>query len=155
MPFDPPPQRWRSRRRSRKNLNQSRRSYAKFNKPRGVPSVLAYEGATHIGWCSIAPRETYIRLEKSKTMPRVTPPETPTWSVLCSFVARRCRGQRVSQVLLEGAVAWARLQGAKIVEGYPFDTAGISSTHRGHSHVFEATRFQSDANRWSRRLRGR
>src|SRR6185295_15149534 len=36
--------------------------------------VLAFEGDEPIGWCSIAPRETYVRLEKSRTMPRATPP---------------------------------------------------------------------------------
>jgi GNAT superfamily N-acetyltransferase len=83
-------------------------------------------------------------------MPRATPPATPTWTILCFFVARPHRNRRVAQALLEGAVAYARSQGAEQVEGYPFDTAGVSSTHRGHSSLFESAGFEKDGNRWFR-----
>lgn len=86
--------------------------------------VLAFAGRDPLGWCSIAPRETYLRLEKSRTMPRATPATTPTWSVLCFFVLRSHRKQGVAQKLLEGAVAYARSHGAEVIEGYPFDTGG-------------------------------
>ena len=115
--------------------------------------VLAYDGDDPVGWCSIAPRETYSKLERSRTMPRKTPPETPTWTVLCFFVARPRRSEGVARALLRGAVAYARAQGARVVEGYPFDTAGTSATHRGHSSLFKAVRFRQDGARWFRRLR--
>ena len=116
---------------------------------RAVPiGVLAYEGDTAVGWCSIAPRESYARLEKSRTMPRVTPSETPTWVVLCFFVHRDRRGKGVPHALLDGACAYAREQGARVVEGYPADTAGISSTHRGHSSVFRDAGFRQEGKRW-------
>jgi GNAT superfamily N-acetyltransferase len=118
----------------------------------GVPiGVLACRGTEPIGWCSVAPRETYVRLEKSRKMPRATPSHTSTWTILCFFVARRYRRQHVARILLEGAVAYARRQGAEIIEGYPFDTAGVSATHRGHSSVFRSARFRRDGNRWFRR----
>jgi GNAT superfamily N-acetyltransferase len=117
----------------------------------GVPiGVIACKGDEPVGWCSVAPRETYARLERSRVMPRATPPATPTWTILCFFVARPYRNQHVAQALLEGAVAYAREQGAEVVEGYPFDTAGVSSTHRGHSTMFEAAGFQIDGKRWFR-----
>jgi hypothetical protein len=50
--------------------------------------------------------------------------------------------------LLQGAIAYARAQGAKVLEGYPFDSAGISSTHRGHSKVFKKAGFRRDGRRW-------
>jgi GNAT superfamily N-acetyltransferase len=116
---------------------------------RRVPiGVLAYEGDEPVGWCSIAPRETYVKLERSRTMPRATPPETPTWVVLCFFVTRQHRGRGITKALLRAAIAYARSQGARIVEGYPYDTAGVSSTHRGHSSVFKAARFRRDGSRW-------
>lgn len=121
----------------------------------GTPiGVLAYDGDEPIGWCSIAPRESYVKLERSRTMHRKTPPQTPTWTVLCFFIARPHREQGVARALLEGAVAYARSQGAKVVEGYPYDTAGITATHRGHSRLFEAARFEQDegARRWSLRF---
>jgi GNAT superfamily N-acetyltransferase len=110
--------------------------------------VLAYDGEQPVGWCSVAPRETYLRLQRSRTMPRVTPPETPTWTILCFFVARPYRGKGVAHALLAGAIAYARSQGAQIVEAYPFDTAGTSSTHRGHSSLFRKAGFQRDGSRW-------
>ena len=120
----------------------------------GVPiGVVACKGDEPVGWCSVAPRETYVRLARSRTMPRVTAPATSTWTVLCFFVARAHRKQRVAQALLEGAVAYARRQGAEVIEGYPFDASGITSTHRGHSALFQAAGFESDGKRWVRHLR--
>jgi len=117
----------------------------------GTPiGVLAYDGREPIGWCSIAPRETYVRLERSKTMPRETPPETPTWTILCFYVVRARRGTGVTRALIDGAVSHARKLGAKVVEGYPFDAAGVSSTHRGHSSVFRKAGFRGRGRRWSR-----
>jgi GNAT superfamily N-acetyltransferase len=114
--------------------------------------VIACKADEPIGWCSVAPRETYLRLEKSRTMPRATSPATPTWTVLCFFVARPHRNQHVTRALLEGAVEYARQQGAEVIEGYPFDSSGVSSTHRGHSSMFRSARFKSDGKRWFRRL---
>src|SRR5262249_32720413 len=96
----------------------------------GTPTgVVATEGDELVGWCSVAPRETSVRLERSRTMPRVTPASSSTWTVLCFFVPRSHRGKGIGQALLAGAVEYARRQGAAVIEGYPFDTAGISSTH--------------------------
>ncbi len=108
--------------------------------------VLAYDGDDVVGWCSVAPRETYVKLERSRTMPRMS--EAPTWTVLCFFVPRARRGTGITRALLAGAVSYARAAGAQIVEGYPFDTAGISSTHQGHSSVFRASGFTQDGRRW-------
>jgi len=120
----------------------------------GTPvGVMAFKGDEPVGWCSVAPRETYVRLERSRTMPRVTPVSSPTWTVLCLFVPRPHRGERIGHALLAGAVAYARDKGAAVLEGYPFDTAGVSSTHRGHSRIFRAGGFQRDGKRWFVRLR--
>ena len=108
--------------------------------------VLAYDGGAPVGWCSVAPRETYVRLDRSRTMPRVS--DEPTWTVLCFFVRRSHRRAGVSRTLLTGAVDYARESGARFVEGYPFDTAGTTSRFRGHSSLFMALGFQQDGSRW-------
>ena len=110
--------------------------------------VIAYEDDLPVAWCSIAPRETYQKLAHSRKMPRVTPAETPTWTILCFFVSRTHRAQGITHELLRGAIAYARAEGALVIEGYPFDSAGISSTHRGHSSLFEAAGFRQDGLRW-------
>jgi GNAT superfamily N-acetyltransferase len=82
-----------------------------------VPGILAYSDEQPIGWCSIAPREEFHRLERSRTLKRID--NEPVWSVVCFFVAKPFRGKGVSTRLLEAAVKYAREQGAKIIEGYP------------------------------------
>jgi GNAT superfamily N-acetyltransferase len=134
------------------NAEKKRRIHALVTN--AVPiGVLAYDGKTPVGWCSIAPRESYAKLERSRTMRRVTPAETPTWTVLCFFVAKPYRGRGVMRALLESAVSYAREKGARVVEGYPFDSAETTSTHRGHSSVFKTAGFRRDANRWFLELR--
>jgi GNAT superfamily N-acetyltransferase len=133
---------------------KKKRVMARLVKAKAPIGVLAYDGERPIGWCSVAPRETYVKLERSRTMPRVTPEGSPAWIVLCFFVARDHRGRGVMRALLRGAVAYARKSGAHFVEGYPFDTAGISSTHRGHSSVFEAEGFTQEGKRWARIVGG-
>jgi len=108
--------------------------------------VLAYDGPDAVGWCSVAPRQTYVKLERSRTMPRVG--DEPTWTVLCFFVPRSRRKTGLTLTLLQGAVRYARSQGAVSVEGYPYDTSKVSSTHRGHSATFKKAGFRLEGTRW-------
>jgi GNAT superfamily N-acetyltransferase len=119
----------------------------------GVPiGVLAYDAEVPVGWCSVAPRESFVKLERSRTMGRAS--SAPTWTVLCFFVRRTHRRAGVAQALLGGALTAARAGGARVVEGYPHDTAGISATHRGHSRLFRALGFRRDGARWAIELEG-
>lgn len=114
----------------------------------GPVGLLAYVGGEPVAWCSVAPRESYGRLERSRTMRRVT--EVPTWTILCFFVKRPFRRRGLTERLLREAVTYASRSGAEVIEGYPFDTAGLTSTHRGHSKTFERAGFLRDGRRWSR-----
>jgi GNAT superfamily N-acetyltransferase len=84
-----------------------------------VPGILAYAEGEPIGWCSLAPREDYAALERSRVLKRVD--DEPVWSVVCFFIARPFRRQGVMAQLLATAVEYAREHGAKIVEGYPVE----------------------------------
>jgi len=84
-----------------------------------VPGILAYTNEQPIAWCSVGPREDYMRLERSRNLKRVE--EKPVWSVVCFFVAKPFRGKGVTVELLEAAVNYARDHGGKIVEGYPLE----------------------------------
>ena len=83
-------------------------------------------------------------------MPRIG--DAPTWAVLCFFVRRSHRQAGVGHALLAGAVEYARNQGAQVIEGYPWDTAGVSSRHRGHSALFRAAGFTQEGKRWVLRV---
>lgn len=84
-----------------------------------VPGLLAYANGQPVAWCSVAPRERFGSLERSRTLKRVD--DRPVWSVVCFFVAEPFRGQGLMTKLLRAAVAYAGNQGAKIVEGYPVE----------------------------------
>ena len=84
-----------------------------------IPGLLAYRDERPVGWCAVAPRESFPRLKRSRVLKRVD--DQPVWSVVCFFVARAYRGQGVMEELLRAALRHASDQGATIVEGYPVE----------------------------------
>ncbi len=84
-----------------------------------APGLLAYAGREPVAWCSIAPRENYPRLERSRILKKVD--DQPVWSAICFFVARPYRRQGLSVKLLRAAVAYAKKKRARMVEGYPVE----------------------------------
>jgi GNAT superfamily N-acetyltransferase len=87
-----------------------------------VPGLLAYyrlTGGPPVGWCSVAPRDAFPALERSRILKRVD--DQPVWSAVCFFIAKTYRRQGLTISLLRAAVEYARQAGAKIVEGYPED----------------------------------
>jgi len=86
----------------------------------GAPTgVLAYAGGEPVGWCAVAPREHYRRLERSRVLKPVD--DRPAWSVPCFFVSSRFRRRGVTRRLLEAAVDYAAKRGATLIEGYPVE----------------------------------
>lgn len=84
-----------------------------------VAGLLLYDGKEGVGWCAVAPREKYPRIERSRNLKPVDDAEV--WSIPCFFVAKSHRRQGVTAKLLEAAAAYAKKHGARIVEGYPVD----------------------------------
>ena len=85
-----------------------------------IPGLLAYLDGTPVGWCSVAPRVDFSALERSRVLARVD--TEPVWSIVCFFIAKGFRRQGLTIRLLNAAVAYARSQGAQILEGYPKDS---------------------------------
>jgi GNAT superfamily N-acetyltransferase len=84
-----------------------------------VPGLLAYANGRPVAWCSVAPRESFPSLERSRMLKRVD--DQPVWSIVCFFVARPFRRQGLMDKLLRAAIAYANEHDAKIVEGYPIE----------------------------------
>ncbi len=102
--------------------------------------ILAYLQEEPVGWCSIAPRESYAALERYRALPRID--DLPVWSVVCFFVTPRLRQHKATLGLLQAAVAYARAQGATIIEGYPVDPGAGLYTYMGSPATFRAAGFR-------------
>jgi len=114
-----------------------------------APGILAYKDKQPVGWCSIAPRERFVSLERSRVLKRVD--DKPVWSVVCFYVAKPYRRKGIMLSLLRAAVDYAASQGAKIIEGYPIEpkkgvTPDVFAYH-GLSSIFLQTGFQEVARR--------
>jgi len=103
-----------------------------------IPGLLAYADGRPVAWCSVAPRETFPALERSRTLKRVD--DKPVWSIVCFFIAKSARRKGVMQKLLRAAVECARAHGAKIVEGYPVEPTGSLSGSSGFTGVVSTFR---------------
>jgi GNAT superfamily N-acetyltransferase len=84
-----------------------------------IPGIMAYHHNRPVGWCSVAPREQFLRLERSRILKPLD--DLPVWSVVCFFIDRGFRNRGISVKLLLAAVDYVRQQGGKIVEGYPVE----------------------------------
>lgn len=88
-----------------------------------VPGLLGYRDGRPVGWVSVSPRAEYVRLLRSPVH-RPVDEESGVWSIACFFIAKSARGTGVTDALLRAATRYAREHGARLVEGYPIDTAG-------------------------------
>jgi GNAT superfamily N-acetyltransferase len=98
---------------------KNRRAFQKLVAAGATTGVLAYLEGEPIGWCAVAPRRDYVRLAGSRVLKPVD--DRPVWSVTCFYVAKTHRRRGLTEQLLNAAVAYARRNGGKIVEGYPHD----------------------------------
>jgi GNAT superfamily N-acetyltransferase len=118
------------------------------------PGLVAYEGDRAIGWVSLAPRPAYDRLTHARVLAPVD--DSPVWSIVCFVVSRTARGKGVATALLDGAIDWARGQGATILEGYPSDTQGqkipAANAYSGTLSMFESAGFEVVARRQANKM---
>jgi ribosomal protein S18 acetylase RimI-like enzyme len=112
------------------------------------PGLIGYLDGTPVGWVSLGPREDYGRLAKSPLMKPVD--DKAVWSIVCFVVPSAYRGQGVARALLDGATAYARRHGAKLVEAYPVDLSvrgDAESLWFGTKSMYDAAGFEEVARR--------
>jgi GNAT superfamily N-acetyltransferase len=108
--------------------------------------LLAYLHGEVVGWIAVEPREAYPRLEHSRTLKPVD--DQPVWSVTCFFIAKKFRRQGITVELLKAAIEHVKIQGGKIVEGYPVDALKnmpTPSIYTGIASAFEQAGFKEVA----------
>jgi GNAT superfamily N-acetyltransferase len=97
----------------------NKRVFKKIVESGETVGLLAYAGTEAVGWCALAPRESFSALERSRVLKRVD--DRPVWSVVCFFICKSFRRRGVMLELLRAALRHAESQGARIVEGYPIE----------------------------------
>lgn len=104
----------------------------------GAPAgLLAYIDGVPAGWISLAPREHYPALERSRILKRVD--DRPVWSIVCFYMNRKYRRRGLMAPLIEAACDFAASHGAQIIEAYPIITgehAAPVSTYMGSYQTF-------------------
>jgi GNAT superfamily N-acetyltransferase len=132
----------------------NRRAMKKIVASGEVPGILAYAGREPTGWISIAPRENYSGLERSRTLKRLD--DTPVWSIVCFFVGRDYRNRGIAVPLIRAAVEYAAGRGAKAVEAYPTlpnkDKLAPVSVYMGVPSMFERAGFVECARPSARKM---
>jgi ribosomal protein S18 acetylase RimI-like enzyme len=115
---------------------------------RNPPGLIGYRGRTPVGWVSLGPREQYAKLQRSPVMKPVD--AQPVWSIVCFVVPSEYRGQGVARELLDGAIAYAKKNGARLLEAYPVDKPKRSNDEFmwfGAKSMFDSAGFEEVARR--------
>ncbi len=110
---------WRLKRREfeERQGDGNRRAMKELVEAGNVPGILGYRDGKPVAWCSVAPREDFGALERSRVLKRLD--EEPVWSIVCFFVARGHRGRGALRSLIRAAVDHVRRQGGTVLEAYP------------------------------------
>lgn len=88
-------------------------------------ALVAYVDGEAAGWVKVSPRPDQPRLARTRNIQKSPEPmdDPSVWAITCFVVRKERRSQGVASTLLDAAVEHARTNGARIVEGYPLDTA--------------------------------
>jgi GNAT superfamily N-acetyltransferase len=116
------------------------------------PGLIGYRGRTPVGWVSLGPREDFAKLQRSPVMKPVD--DRPVWSIICFVVPSEHRGEGVARALLQGAIAYAKQQGATLLEAYPVDRptrSGDDSMWFGAKSMYDREGFEEVARRTPQR----
>lgn len=79
--------------------------------------IIGFSGDEPVGWCSVSPRESLVRLENSRLLKRTD--DVPVWSTTCFFIKKEFRRKGLAVSLIKAASAYAFANGAPAVEAYP------------------------------------
>lgn len=108
----------------------------------GPIGVLAYDGDEPVGWAAVAPRSR-THFATFRKIPHVD--DQDVWSLWCFRVRPGHRKKGVMHALIDGAVEFARDQGAPAIEGYPVDNGDervdLTMAYVGTRRLFEQAGF--------------
>jgi GNAT superfamily N-acetyltransferase len=109
-----------------------------------APGVLVYQEDQPVAWCSLGPRSSFPRLERSPMLASVD--DAPVCAITCVFVRRQHRGAGLLAAVLDVVCDYAATLGYSIVEGYPVEPrpgrrAGSDTAMTGIASAFRDAGF--------------
>jgi len=84
-----------------------------------IPGIIAFSQGQPIAWCSVAPRDRFPALDRSRILKKID--DAPVWSITCFFIEKNHREKGVSLQMIKAAIDYVKKQGAKILEAYPVE----------------------------------
>ena len=109
---------------------------------RGVPvGMLAYVDGATVGWCSVAPLSSHVRL-RTRDCEVEDAPEDVIWSISCFYIRTGVRRSGLSTRLISAAIEYAAANGATVIEAYPVAPDSPSWRYMGYVQTFERLGFQ-------------
>ena len=84
-----------------------------------TPGIMAVSRSRPVAWCSVAPREHFPALGRSRILKPLD--DLPVWSITCLFVEKQSRRAGISARLIAAAVEHVKKQGGAIIEAYPIE----------------------------------
>jgi len=114
-----------------------------------VPGIIAFDGDVPVGWISVALRDEFSRLARSRILKPVD--DKPVWSIVCQFVTAAYRRRGVSKGLISAAVKYVQDRGGGIVEAYAVepkkDSMPDTFAYHGLARAYLACGFEEVARR--------
>ena len=86
-----------------------------------VPGLIGWIENEPVGWIQVDERIAFPRLANSRILKPID--NAPVWSIACFFIKKEFRRKGASIPMLRAACDFAAENGARIIEGYPIDTA--------------------------------
>jgi GNAT superfamily N-acetyltransferase len=85
-----------------------------------IPGILAFAQDRAVAWCSVAPREHFTALARSRILKPLD--NLPVWSISCFFVEKNYRHKGLSTQMIKAAVDYVKKNGGSVVEAYPVES---------------------------------
>ncbi|MGB3831595.1 MAG: GNAT family N-acetyltransferase [Mesorhizobium sp.] len=134
----------------RQNDRESNKDHIRARIEAGPPpGLLAFEEGRAVGWMQVGPRADVPEWNNAG---RGSAPADPAdaadpgvWAISCFFIRSKARGKGLSHRLVADGIAFARENGARLLEACPMDLSRDSRSvglFVGSSRVFEKAGFE-------------
>ena len=119
------------------------RSQVEHDSP--TPGLVAYLDGEAVGWVAVEPRPRYPQVLRGRVVTLASTEsaeDVSVWAIVCFVVRVGYRRRGLAGALVSAAVAHARENGARVIEGYPVDVAARPKTSAAELYHGTVTLFE-------------